>query len=225
MTVSASCRVVFSPSTPGKGDEVILAVPAKDAKESTTAAAAADRDRPAKPGPIRKKKNARAEEDIPALFKVETSFGEWFTIDTLRFLRGDAHVREVLRRDLGLEESAIVSAVGDETFEPEFREKYIELCRRLDLQDVDSGGGVDKTATQENSAKSRELREESELEMLKMSSFLRGRTEYNAVGSEEKERNDDDDDGGSQGPNLPLVDRVAQVALRRRIVHEQLDRV
>ena len=80
-------------------------------------------------------------EDVAPLFKVEDFFSQWYTIDTLRVFKGDDFVRQVLREN-ECTVSSVVAAVGapdgDSTFQhTAFREKYIQLCRRLDLQDLE----------------------------------------------------------------------------------------
>ena len=80
-------------------------------------------------------------EDVAPLFKVEDFFSQWYTIDTLRVIKGDDFVRQVLREN-ECTVSSVVAAVGapegDSTFQhTAFREKYIQLCRRLDLQDLE----------------------------------------------------------------------------------------
>lgn len=75
-----------------------------------------------------------------------------------------------------------------------------------------------------------ELREKANVDMLKIGSYLKGKTEYEI---DERIKKRKKDDGGliditeqnASDPVLPLLDTYAQGALRRRIVHDQLDRV
>ena len=82
------------------------------------------------------------DQEIPPLVKVESALQEWYTIDTLRLIKGDDFVRQVLREN-GCTVSSVVAAVGFTTDEQnlaissKFREKYIELCRKLDLLDLE----------------------------------------------------------------------------------------
>ena len=78
---------------------------------------------------------------IPPLIKVETIFSQWYTIDTLRVIKGDNFVRQVLREN-ECTVSSVVATVGNSEDESmlkntAFREKYIQLCRKLDLQDLE----------------------------------------------------------------------------------------
>ena len=62
------------------------------------------------------------------------SMRSWYTIDTMRFVCGDEHVREALRES-GISPSNVVSVVGDDSFESgELREKYVQLCRKMDIR-------------------------------------------------------------------------------------------
>ena len=90
---------------------------------------------------ISDKKPTKQEQDISPLMKVENSFSEWYTIDTLRRIKGDDFVRQLLREN-GCTVSNVEAATGITPNESnmkmtlEFREKYIQLCRKLDLQDL-----------------------------------------------------------------------------------------
>ena len=73
-----------------------------------------------------------------------------------------------------------------------------------------------------------QLRQKTEVEMLKTSSYFKGKTEY----SVEDKRNEikknkvlEANTTEELEPILPLLDKHAQGALRRRIVHDQLERV
>lgn len=84
---------------------------------------------------IRREKKVKKKPEIPAKQKVEACLEEWFTIDTLRVLFGDSHVKEVLM-ERGCAMDKILSTLGDDTFEnPEFKEQYIQLCRNLDMRE------------------------------------------------------------------------------------------
>ena len=69
----------------------------------------------------------------------------------------------------------------------------------------------------------KELRKETVVENLKLGAFLSGRTDY----TESKEKVVESQLGADDDPkpNIPLLDKHAQGALRRKIVHDQLDRV
>ena len=69
------------------------------------------------------------------LEKVLSSVRSWYTIDTMRFVRGDDHVREALRES-GVSAANVVAVIGDDTFgSGVLRSKYVELCRKLDMRD------------------------------------------------------------------------------------------
>ena len=71
-----------------------------------------------------------------------------------------------------------------------------------------------------------QLRKDAEEQHLKIVSYFRGKTEFEKVEEKViKPKNKDTETSGGRIVNLPLVDKHAQGALRRRIVNEQLDRV
>ena len=75
------------------------------------------------------------------LEKVLSSVRSWYTIDTMRFARGDDHVRDALRES-GVSAANLVAVVGDDTFgSGELRAKYVQLCRKLDMRDSLLGKG------------------------------------------------------------------------------------
>jgi len=198
----------------------------------------------------------RASSDLKeSLEKVEDSLSEWFTIDTYRLLRGDEYVRQVLIENECTVENVLaavgedIAAVGPEqTFD--FRSRYVELCRNLDLKELEEENSREETAigrdteapqgdvspVSNESDPFEKLQQEALVERLKISAYLQGKTEFDKeekssgatkkksekgrIKDIEERRNDP-----SLEPRIPLVDRYAQGALRRRIFHDQLDRV
>ena len=76
-----------------------------------------------------------------------------------------------------------------------------------------------------------EIQEKAEVDMLKIGSYLKGKTEYQ-VEEKRKGKKKHESSCDIQGieqetsePVLPLLDSFAQGALRRRIFHDQLDSV
>jgi hypothetical protein len=65
-----------------------------------------------------------------------------------------------------------------------------------------------------------QLKKDAEKQELKIVSYLQGKTDC-----ETPEIVSNDDNSSDRLVSIPLVDKHAQGALRRRIVHEQLDRV
>ena len=187
----------------------------------------------------------RSTKETTPLIKVEQCVSEWYTIDTLRLTKGDDFVREVLREN-GCTVSKMVAAVGVPDVEggkltSEFRERYIQLCRRLELQDLedstwdykeinncvdgqdDGTEKVDRNNSKKPLPSYDELRQTVEVETLKVGSYFKGKTECEIV-ERTKTKKDCDSAEDTVKPILPLIDRHAQGALRRRIVNEQLDR-
>ena len=74
-----------------------------------------------------------------------------------------------------------------------------------------------------------ELREKAEVDMLKINSYFKGKTEYTIEEKLNEKKKSNVPESLSQDndpePVLPLIDKHAQGALRRKIVHDQLERV
>ncbi len=67
------------------------------------------------------------------------------------------------------------------------------------------------------------IREEAEEDALKLGAFLGGKTVYEKEVEKKKDENEEEDD--SPAPVLPLLDRHAQGALRRKVVMDQVQKV
>ena len=144
----------------------------------------------------------------------------------------------------------VLAAVGEDTaFGPEqtfdFRSRYVELCRNLDLKELEEEKGREEApmageteAPQVSSVSNdpfEKLQQEARVERLKISAYLQGKTEFDKEDTSgatkrrsEKGRIKDIEErqnDPSLEPRIPLVDKSAQGALRRRIFHDQLDRV
>ena len=142
----------------------------------------------------------------------------------------------------------VLAAVGEDTaFGPEqtfdFRSRYIELCRNLDLKELEEEKGREETplageteAPQVSSVSNdpfEKLQQEALVERLKISAYLQGKTEFDKEDTITKKKSEkgrikdieERQNDPSLEPRIPLVDKYAQGALRRRIFHDQLDRV
>ena len=88
--------------------------------------------------------NKKGVKEIPSLVKVDKFITEWYTIDSLRLIKGDDFVRQVLRENK-CTVSSVVAAIGISSEEStinlqrDVKEKYVQLCRRLELQDLEVG--------------------------------------------------------------------------------------
>ena len=87
-------------------------------------------------------KKEKGVKEIPSLAKVDKSITEWYTIDSLRLIKGDDFVRQLLRENK-CTVSSVVAAIGISSEEStinlqrDVKEKYVQLCRRLELQDLE----------------------------------------------------------------------------------------
>ena len=144
----------------------------------------------------------------------------------------------------------VLAAVGEDTaFGPEqtfdFRSRYVELCRNLDLKELEEEEkgreeetpvGGETEAPQVSSVSNdpfEKLQQEALVERLKISAYLQGKTEFDKEDTSTKKKSEkgrmkdieERQNDPSLEPRIPLVDKYAQGALRRRIFHDQLDRV
>ena len=75
----------------------------------------------------------------------------------------------------------MVRAVGDPHLRDEFQEKYKELCRKLDLMELLENGGEDDEDERKMPLPSYDdLRQQAEVEYLKVGSYMKGRDVYDA---------------------------------------------
>ena len=144
----------------------------------------------------------------------------------------------------------VLAAVGEDTaFGPEqtfdFRSRYVELCRNLDLKELEEEEkgreeetpvGGETEAPQVSSVSNdpfEKLQQEALVERLKISAYLQGKMEFDKEDNSTKKKSEkgrmkdieERQNDPSLEPRIPLVDKYAQGALRRRIFHDQLDRV
>ncbi len=70
-------------------------------------------------------------------------------------------------------------------------------------------------------------REEVDEQNLKVQAFFAGKTEYEVQGKDDKaiKENNSNNEAEVMEPVLPLLDRHAQKAIRRRLVMEQIEKV
>ena len=67
---------------------------------------------------------------------VRQVLNDWFTLDTLKMLKGDEFVGELLT-EAEYPPEIILKALGDPNLkDPEMRRKHLELCRKLELIQV-----------------------------------------------------------------------------------------
>ncbi|KAL0896149.1 hypothetical protein ABMA27_012099 [Loxostege sticticalis] len=159
--------------------------------------------------------------------EVEKCLAEWFTIDTLLFLFGEDKVKEILA-DKGECIKEYLNNYANSTFyNSNNYDQYQALCRKLNMLELEDRR-YDAQALQKETKPLPDysiLQEESKKMQLKVRAFLAGETEIPDVVTEIEQKSDEKTEEDSQLTQLPLVDKNAQNALRRRIVCEHLNKV
>ena len=88
---------------------------------------------PPLPPILKKKKPPPTSKENPWTI-VQKTLEEWFTVDTLRMVSGDEHVANMMREN-NCSMEKVTSVLGDASLEPRLRARYIDLCRRLDIEE------------------------------------------------------------------------------------------
>lgn len=154
---------------------------------------------------------------------VEKCLAQWFTLDTILFLFGEEKVREMVA-DKGKCISEYLNNYAKGVFyNSNVYDQYQQLCKKLnmlELEDRRSDAKILQRKMQPLPDYSI-LKEESERMQLKVRAFMAGETEIPEPKVCEKDNTSED----GYTTLLPLVDKNAQNALRRRIVFQHLNKV
>lgn len=155
--------------------------------------------------------------------EVEKCLAEWFTLDTLLFLFGGEKVREMVSGKGECIKEYLNNCAKGIFYNANSYDQYQQLCRKLNLLEIeDRRHDLQKLQRETKPLPDYSiLQEESKNMQLKVKAFLAGqmdsiKPEPNHLGTNIKDGNI---------TQLPLVDKNAQNALRRRIVSEHLNKV
>jgi len=175
-----------------------------------------------------KKKRARVQTNTAnPVDVVKAAIKDWFSIDTYRCVVGDEYLRNTLV-EKGVSEENIVKTVGDPFLKQDMQAKYRALCRKIDLAEVMEDTIAEElddiSMVKQPMPNYEDLKKEVTTDLLKVSSYFKGKEMYNEDISKKKDIIDKENDDDYDEPRLPLVDKFAEVALRRRIVLDKLDR-
>lgn len=185
------------------------------------------------PRPTRPPKKKVVKAEIPSLEKVESSLSEWLTLSTIQMLKGEDFLREIMTdNDMSVANVARWEVFKKANENPAFKSRYVELCRKLRLKELEEEA-EDKMETNSQEPEGtlrpmpnfQDLKAEVEEQALKVNSFWQGKTIIEKHVEADKAMEGVSENGEEEVRFLPLVDRHAQGALRRRLVHDQLDRV
>ncbi|XP_028159198.1 putative RNA polymerase II subunit B1 CTD phosphatase RPAP2 [Ostrinia furnacalis] len=159
--------------------------------------------------------------------EVEKCLAQWFTIDTMLFLFGEEKVKEILA-DKGECIKEYLNNYANSTFyNSNNYDQYQALCKKLNMLELEDRRYDAQTLQKETKPLPDYsiLQEESKKMQLKVRAFLAGETEIPDISTNVIEKPEEAPEEDSQLTQLPLVDKNAQNALRRRIVCEHLNKV
>ncbi|KAI8429437.1 hypothetical protein MSG28_000077 [Choristoneura fumiferana] len=175
-----------------------------------------------KPAAQTKKIHSKKQPVLSAItIEVEKSLAQWFTLDTMLFLLGEEKVREMVT-DKGECIKEYMNNYATSIFHrSNSYDQYQALCRKLNMLELEDKKFNSKTVQREMKPLPDYsiIQEESKRMQLKVKAYLDGSTD---IPEPEQESNSSNDETLTQ---LPLVDRNAQNALRRRIVCQHLNKV
>ncbi|GBP08226.1 RNA polymerase II subunit B1 CTD phosphatase Rpap2 [Eumeta japonica] len=158
--------------------------------------------------------------------QVEMALAEWLSLDSVFFLLGEERVKELVIDKTDIVKCYIDNYANSIFYHSNTYDQYQQLCRRLnilELEDKKFDSGTLQQKTTKPLPDYALLKEESKTMNLKVKAFLAGETEIPIDKSIEVQKHEANDE-----PNLrylPLVDKNAQNALRRRIVYQHLNKV
>lgn len=156
--------------------------------------------------------------------EVEKCLAEWFTLDTLIFLFGENKVKEMVADKGECIKEYLDNYAKSIFYTSNTYDQYQALCRKLNMLELEDRKHDSEALKRETKPLPNYsvLQEESKKMELKVNYFLAGRTDLPDICIKENPNPTTEDDEKVQ---LPLVDKNAQNALRRKIVCEHLNKV
>ncbi|KAI5631917.1 rtr1/RPAP2 family domain-containing protein [Phthorimaea operculella] len=157
--------------------------------------------------------------------EVEKCLAEWFTLDTLILLFGEEKVKEMVADKGECIKEYLNNYAKSIAYNANTYDQYQALCRKLNMLELEDRKYDAQTLSKETKPLPDYsiIQEESKKMQLKVRAFFSGEMEIPELPTTEKESPTPEDD--STVTQLPLVDKNAQNALRRRIVCEHLNKV
>lgn len=155
--------------------------------------------------------------------EVEKCLAEWFTIDTLLYLFGEEKVKEMVADKGECIKEYLNNYAKSIFYSSNSYDQYQALCRKLNMLELEDRRLDAQSISRETKPLPDYsiLQEESKRLQLKVKAFYTGETVVPEAVAPEKSAQTDEDNL----TQLPLVDKHAQNALRRRIVCEHLNKV
>ncbi|XP_045506416.1 putative RNA polymerase II subunit B1 CTD phosphatase RPAP2 [Colias croceus] len=158
--------------------------------------------------------------------EVEKCLAEWFTLDTLLFLFGEEKVKEIVADKGEFIKEYLNNHTQSMFYKSNSYDQYQALCRKLNMLELEDKRYDAQTLSKEMKPLPdyTMLKEESKKMQLKVKAFFAGETVIPDVENVEVRQLDSSTEE-EEVTQLPLVDKNAQNALRRRIVCQHLNKV
>ncbi|XP_037300943.1 putative RNA polymerase II subunit B1 CTD phosphatase RPAP2, partial [Manduca sexta] len=155
--------------------------------------------------------------------EVEKCVAEWFTIDTLLFLLGEEKVKELVADKGECIKEYLNNYAKGVFYNSNAYDQYQALCKKLNMLELEDKKYDAQTLHREMKPLPDYsiIQEESKKIQLKVKAFYAGQTEIPTPEIVEKIEPTEEDNI----TQLPLVDKNAQNALRRRIVCQHLNKM
>ncbi|XP_041973954.1 putative RNA polymerase II subunit B1 CTD phosphatase RPAP2 [Aricia agestis] len=175
-----------------------------------------------KPATSKKEPQTKQKIITTLIIEVEKCLAEWFTIDTLLYLFGESKVKEMVADKGDCIKEYLNNYSQTFLYNSYMYDQYQALCKKLNMLELEDRQYDSKTLSKETKPLPSYsiLKEESKKMQLKVKAFFSGETEIPEIEPDEAETNEEE-----ATPNLPLVDKNAQNALRRKIVCQHLNKV
>lgn len=158
--------------------------------------------------------------------EVEKCLAEWFTIDTLLLLLGEEKVKELLLDKGECIKEYLNNYANSVFYNSTNYDQYQTLCKKLNMLELEDRRYDAQTLQKETKPLPDYsiLQEESKKMQIKVRAFFAGETEIPDINTTVDQPIEDQPEDNLL-TQLPLVDKNAQNALRRRIVFEHLSKV
>uniref|UniRef100_A0A0A9X3C6 RNA polymerase II subunit B1 CTD phosphatase RPAP2 homolog n=1 Tax=Lygus hesperus TaxID=30085 RepID=A0A0A9X3C6_LYGHE len=163
--------------------------------------------------------NKKLKPNLPVGQKIESFVMEWFTLESLTFIYGEEEVKQKFT-DFG---SPVNEIKFNKLKDSYMYERYEEICRKLNILEIRDRDETAAHAPSKPLPDYDQLKRESKELELKVRSFFKGdvKVGFTVDEGEEGKKKDEVDDNPAV---LPLVDRHAVKAVRRRIMLDKLKR-
>nr|XP_026501096.1 putative RNA polymerase II subunit B1 CTD phosphatase RPAP2 [Vanessa tameamea] len=157
------------------------------------------------------------------MIEVEKCLAEWFTIDTLIYLFGEDKLKQLVADKGQCIKDYLNNYSKSIFYTSNSYDQYQTLCRKLNMLELEDRRYDAQTLSRETKPLPDYsiLKEESKKMQLKVKAFFAGETVVPEVEHVETDLINEDENM----TQLPLVDKNAQNALRRRIVCQHLNKV